>query len=66
MIPVHEEPKHIQREFGGQMEHCEFCRARTRYWTADALHPVCQRCAETRSPSELKKPCRGDRLLRPR
>lgn len=55
MIPVHEEPKDIQREFGGLRERCEFCGAPTRYWTADAQHPVCQRCAESHSPSELKK-----------
>lgn len=55
MIPVHEEPKDIQREFGGLRERCEFCGTPTRYWTADAQHPVCQRCAETHSPSDLKK-----------
>lgn len=54
MIPVHEEPKDVQREFGKLMEKCEFCSTPTRFWTMDAQHTVCPCCAERRSPEELK------------
>lgn len=53
MIEVHEEPKHIQREFGRTMESCTFCRTPTRYWDATKQHTVCPLCAEHHDPVEL-------------
>jgi hypothetical protein len=58
MIDVHEEPESIKKEFGGLMERCHFCRAPTRFWTADKHTPVCQTCAK--SNEEPKKAVRND------
>ena len=56
MISVHEEPAAIQREFGRTVERCEFCRQPTRFWDATKRHAVCERCAEEKSPEDLKEP----------
>jgi len=55
MIEIKEEPIEIQKEFGGLMELCYFCRAHTRFWHLASNTPVCKSCAAIHDVSELPK-----------